>query len=222
MGDTLKRYRAVRDALKKIYPKELTDNQARRLNTLASMISGIIGSQSATLPDIAGKSGVEPYSHRKPANRESRVKPVYDTSLRLSANGGTNWGHIGVGASTRYAEWIYCLALNPENTDDVYIGTEKGIFWSSNGGKSWFRINTGLTSMHISSIVIDPADPQAIYAGTDEGVFKTNNGGLYWIKLNSGLPSSAIVSLAIDPVNTRTIYAITDKRCVYKNINGGR
>lgn len=74
MGDTLRRYRAVRDALKKIYPKELTGNQARHLNTLASMISGIVGSQSTNLPDIAGKTAVEPYNGQKPATRESRVK----------------------------------------------------------------------------------------------------------------------------------------------------
>jgi hypothetical protein len=74
MGDTLKRYRAVRDALNKIYPKQLTGNQARHLNTLASMISGIVGSQSTNLPDIAGKTAVEPYNNQSPANRESRVK----------------------------------------------------------------------------------------------------------------------------------------------------
>ena len=74
MGDILKRYQAVRDALKRIYPKELSGNQARHLNTLASMVSGIVASQSTSLPDIAGKTAVEPYNHRKPANRESRVK----------------------------------------------------------------------------------------------------------------------------------------------------
>lgn len=74
MGDILRRYRAVRDSLKKIYPKELTGNQARHLNTLASMISGIVGSQSTNLPSVAGKTAVGPYCNQKPANRESRVK----------------------------------------------------------------------------------------------------------------------------------------------------
>jgi hypothetical protein len=38
------------------------------------MISGIVGSQSTNLPDIAAKTAVEPYNDQKPANRESRVK----------------------------------------------------------------------------------------------------------------------------------------------------
>ena len=55
MSDNRRRYRAVREELKKLYPGEPKGNLARHLNTLAAMISGIVASKSAHLPAIASK-----------------------------------------------------------------------------------------------------------------------------------------------------------------------
>ena len=67
MSDNLHRYRAIRNALKQAYPAQPQGNLARHLNTLAALISGIVGSKSTQLPNIAAKvpNGTKP---------ESRVK----------------------------------------------------------------------------------------------------------------------------------------------------
>ena len=67
MSDNLHRYRAIRNALKQAYPAQPQGNLARHLNTLAALISGIVGSKSSQLPHIATKvpDGTKP---------ESRVK----------------------------------------------------------------------------------------------------------------------------------------------------
>ena len=67
MSDNLRRYRAIRHALAQCYPTSSQGNFARHLNTLAALISGIVGSQSTQLPHIATKvpDGTKP---------ESRVK----------------------------------------------------------------------------------------------------------------------------------------------------
>jgi hypothetical protein len=67
MSDNLRRYRAIRDALAQCYPTSFQGNFARHLNTLAALISGIVGSKSSQLPHIATKvpDGTKP---------ESRVK----------------------------------------------------------------------------------------------------------------------------------------------------
>lgn len=67
MGDNARRYRAVRKALWQLYPTEPTGNLARHLNTLAGLISGIVGSKRTNLPDIAEKVPDR-------TKRESRVK----------------------------------------------------------------------------------------------------------------------------------------------------
>lgn len=55
MSDNLKRYRAIKQALKQLYPKEPQGNLARHLDTLAGLISGIVGSKSTNLPHVASK-----------------------------------------------------------------------------------------------------------------------------------------------------------------------
>lgn len=67
MSDNLKRYRAIKQALKQLYPKEPQGNLARHLDTLAGLISGIVGSKSTNLPHVASK-----VPHGKKV--ESRVK----------------------------------------------------------------------------------------------------------------------------------------------------
>ena len=67
MSDSLKRYRAIKDGLKQLYPDEARGNRARHLNVLAALISGIVGSHSTQLPKIAA-------ALPGPAKAESRSK----------------------------------------------------------------------------------------------------------------------------------------------------
>ena len=60
MSDNLRRYRAIRDALTHAYPTPPTGNFARHLQTLAALISGIVGSKSTQLPHIATKVPMAP------------------------------------------------------------------------------------------------------------------------------------------------------------------
>lgn len=55
MGDNKIRYREVRNSLERLYPTQPKGRFARHLNTLAAMISGIVGSKSTQLPKIAAK-----------------------------------------------------------------------------------------------------------------------------------------------------------------------
>jgi hypothetical protein len=55
MSDNRHRYRAIKDAIKQLYPTEPKGNLARQLHTLAAFISGIVGSRSTHLPAIAKK-----------------------------------------------------------------------------------------------------------------------------------------------------------------------
>jgi hypothetical protein len=67
MSDNLRRYRAIRDALMHAYPTPPTGNFARHVQTLAALISGIVGSKSTQLPPIATQvpDGTQPASRVK-------------------------------------------------------------------------------------------------------------------------------------------------------------
>ncbi len=67
MSDNRRRYRAIKSAIKQLYPTEPKGNTARHLQTLSALISGIVGSKSTNLPAIAGKVPDR-------TKKESRVK----------------------------------------------------------------------------------------------------------------------------------------------------
>jgi len=71
MSDNLRRYRARRNALIQGYPAAPTGHVARHLTTLAALISGIVGSKSTQLPQIATKvpDGTKPESRVKRCTR---------------------------------------------------------------------------------------------------------------------------------------------------------
>jgi hypothetical protein len=64
MRANLRRYRAIRDALAQCYPPSFPGNFARHLNTLAALLSGIVGSKSSPLPHMATQvpDGTKPES----------------------------------------------------------------------------------------------------------------------------------------------------------------
>lgn len=70
MSDNRRTYRAIKSAIRQLYPTEPKGNTARHLHTLAALISGIVGSKRVNLPAIAGKvpDGTK---------LESRVKKYY-------------------------------------------------------------------------------------------------------------------------------------------------
>lgn len=83
MSDNLRRYRAIRDALRQWYPGQPTGTVVRHLTTLAAFISGIVGSKSPQLPSVATKipDGTQPESRVKRLTRwldnESILEEVY-------------------------------------------------------------------------------------------------------------------------------------------------
>jgi len=74
MGDNLRRYRAIRRALTQCYPGEMSGRMAQHLTTLASFISGIVGSKSSQLPSIATKIA----DRAKPESRVKRISRWLD------------------------------------------------------------------------------------------------------------------------------------------------
>lgn len=99
----------------------------------------------------------------------------------------------------------------------IYVGTNKGLFKSTDWGDTWNPINNGLINMEILSFIIDSTNN--LYVGTNgNGIFKSTNGGTSWSQVNTGLTNLSIQTLNIDSSNN--IYAGT-KSGLFKSTNGG-
>ena len=68
---------------------------------------------------------------------------------------------------------VNAVAIDPNNPDIFYVGTDSGVYISFNGGENWEQINDGLLGTPITySIVVD--DEGNVYATTPNGIFKLN------------------------------------------------
>ncbi len=107
------------------------------------------------------------------------------------------------------------VAIDPNNSNIVYVGGYPYLFKTINGGTSWINSTNGISDS-IFEIRIDPTSTNIIYAVTNDGVFKTTNSGLNWTNMGCTEAKAAL----IDPGDHLTIYAGTNSG-VYKSTNGG-
>lgn len=155
-----------------------------------------------------------------------------------SADGGETWSAMAVGRAA--ATPVSAVAVDPADSSTIYLayrdrGTDPwsgGVIKTTDGGKSWNTVESGLPSNAVvRSIAIHPTDPATLYmtAVTNTGVafVKSADGGATWISINSGLASGDFHRfLAIDPANLSTVYAAhsdvrTGTGSVFKSARGG-
>ena len=125
---------------------------------------------------------------------------------------GTVWAPIGPSPMSENGGQdnglVTSIAVNPNNTNIIYLGTAQGGVWrSSDGGNSWVPLFDRQLSLGIgepAGIAIDPNNTNVIYVGTSgrvgsaepdtvqqpsAGLFKSLDGGASWIALGSGFPA---------------------------------
>lgn len=147
----------------------------------------------------------------------------------------SNWTSLGqcFDGGTRIGGRIVCMAIDPSNTNNLWVGSASGGMWrSTNAGTSWTYVETNLPVLGVSSIIIHPTNPQIIYAGTGEvynteftnaggynvwktrgtfgiGVIKSINGGATWTQVLTKNESElfGVQSMAFQPGNPSTVFA---------------
>ncbi len=164
-----------------------------------------------------------------------------------SLDGGKTWKSMGL-EKTRH---IYRVIIDPTNADIVYaaaIGSpwgahpERGVFKTTDGGKTWNKILFTNEKSGAAELVMDPTNPYKLIAamwehqrepwffksgGTGSGLYITYDGGENWTKKEAkdGLPEGNLgrIGIAIAPSEPNTVYALVEakKNGLYKSEDGG-
>ena len=171
----------------------------------------------------------------------------FGDGIYKSLDGGKSWSNMGL----KKSEHLSDILIDPNNSDTVYVasqgplwtkGGERGLFKTTDGGKSWDNVLTIDEWTGVTSIVMDPRDANTIYAATwqrqrtlptyvgtgpGSGIHVTNDGGKTWRELTQGLPDSDMgkIGLAISAINPDVVYAAIEvnerKGGVYRSENRG-
>ncbi len=110
---------------------------------------------------------------------------------------------------------VYAMVVDPSNSSIMYTaGLDSGVFKSTNGGTSWFTVNTGLTYKSVQALAISNSNPQVLYAGTNQGnassgIYVTTNGGGSWTRKVTGITETSlgIQVFAVHPTNPSIAFA---------------
>jgi photosystem II stability/assembly factor-like uncharacterized protein len=139
---------------------------------------------------------------------------------------------------------VTALAIDPANTNVIYMGGAEGGIWkSTNGGETWMPLGDRQVSLAIGAIAIDPNNSNTIYAATGEanfsgdsyygaGILKSTDGGATWKQLPGGFTGTAcggdyIGGIAVEPGNSQVVLAAV-KSCnenqagIYRSADGGQ
>jgi photosystem II stability/assembly factor-like uncharacterized protein len=77
-----------------------------------------------------------------------------------STDGGTTWNAVNSGLTNLNA---YVLAIDPEQSRTIYVGTSSGVFKSIDGGTGWSAVGNGISNQSITCLKIDPNNSQIVY-----------------------------------------------------------
>ncbi|MDE2346454.1 MAG: hypothetical protein KGL13_08295 [Gammaproteobacteria bacterium] len=147
-----------------------------------------------------------------------------------SPDGGKSWQFKGL----RQAGQISAIVIDPKNPEIVFVAAlgnpwgdnaERGVFRTTDGGKSWQKVLFVDDRTGASSIIMEPGNPQVLFAGmwsvrrypwtlingsSSGGVWRSTDGGSTWHKLSKGLPDgdTGRITLAAAMSNPEHVYAL--------------
>jgi photosystem II stability/assembly factor-like uncharacterized protein len=151
--------------------------------------------------------------------------------LFISTDTGENWFAPGgdtdltKGINQQGRDVLSAISIAPSNLDVIYTGSSQGrAMVSTDGGKNWSDITSGLPDRFITCIAISPVNHSTAFlsvSGFEAGhVFKTTDRGLTWSDVSRTLPDIPAGAIVVDPNDSERIYVGTDIG-VFRSVNGG-
>ncbi|MHB8145748.1 MAG: WD40/YVTN/BNR-like repeat-containing protein [Vulcanimicrobiaceae bacterium] len=164
-----------------------------------------------------------------------------------STNAGKTWSYAGLHAT----HTISAIVIDPHDPNVVYASSmghvfkpnaDRGVFKSTDGGKSWHRVLYVNADTGAIDVVMDPRNPHVLYAamwqayrtpwklssgGPGSGLYKSTDGGAHWTNLthNPGYPQSTLgrIGVSVAASLPNVVYSIVQSKGggVFRSADGG-
>ena len=164
-----------------------------------------------------------------------------------SMDAGKTWSHLGLDKTRHISD----VVIHPTNPNIIYItaqgaqyapSKERGIYKTTDGGKTWKNILSVNNTTGASSLSMDMTNPRILYAsmwqhqrypwvmksgGENSGLFKSIDGGNTWTKMKLGLPKDFGKSgISVSRANPDRVFAVIEasgkKGGIYRSDNAGK
>lgn len=178
-----------------------------------------------------------------------RSNVIIGRGVYKSTDAGKTWQFMGLKDSGQ----IGGIKVHPYTTNTVWLAAlgspfgpndERGIFKTTDGGKTWKRTLFVNNETGGRDIEVNPENPDVVYAAmyrgfrkgwdiisggpaSEGGIYKSTDGGETWKKITRGLPDDLIGKIDIDIArsNPNVLYAMVEavgpKGGLYKSTDAG-
>lgn len=165
--------------------------------------------------------------------------PSPDRGVYKTTDGGTTWSKV---LYVDTLTGVVDLAMDPTNPDVLYAaayqrlrrawgfnggGPGSGIYKTSDGGRTWTRLSSGLPTGDKGRIglALAASNPRVLNAIVEHagegGVYRSEDAGATWTKVNSLNPRPVYYShIFIDPQNDKRVYVLAVT--YFKSDDGGK
>ena len=200
----------------------------------------------STFGDIAIFNGDNKIVWAGTGEQNNRQSTSWGNGVYRSTDAGATWTHAGL-EETRH---IGRVALHPTDPNVAYVAAlgnlwkpsaDRGVFKTTDGGRSWQKVLFVDTLTGAVDMVMDPNDPNTLYAATYQrlrspwgmngggpgsAIYKTGDGGATWRVLTNGIPvgDKGRIGLAIARGNGRILNATIEhprEGGTYRTEDGG-
>ncbi len=164
--------------------------------------------------------------------------------MYYTADGGKNWERRGLDQTMTISR----VALDPRDPRRVFVAAvgdpfganpERGVFVSSDSGRTWQKTLYIDPQNGASDLDIDPSNPDIVFAGmwqfdrkpwrydsggTAGGLFKSTDSGRTWKKITNGLPAlMGRIGVKVAPGNPRVVYVVAESKegSLFRSDDGG-
>jgi len=110
-----------------------------------------------------------------------------------------------------YGARVDQVVVTPDDSQELYAVTSKGLFRSNSAGETWKQVAT--LPEQVVSLAVAPSDSEILYAGTSSmGAYRSEDGGQTWHSIGQGLGlvpgvALAVTSFQVDVQNPLLVYA---------------
>ncbi len=172
---------------------------------------------------------------------------AYGDGVYKSVDGGKTWKNVGLKDSRH----ISAILVNPSNPDIVFVAalghvygpnTERGVFRSTDGGKTWQKVLYKDDKTGAIDLVFDPNNPHILFAalwqvrrtpygmddgGPGSGLYRSDDGGTTWKRLEGhGLPEGILgrIGVTVSAADSNRVYAQIEAKHggLFRSDDGGK
>jgi photosystem II stability/assembly factor-like uncharacterized protein len=125
---------------------------------------------------------------------------------------------------------VRALAVHPREPNTLYLGSEKGVFVSTDAAENWTRLPAPVDGLQVWSLHVSALRPGLILAGTcPSAIFRSEDDGKTWAEGRTDmlhdcprLLHTRVTCLAGDPEIADRLWAGVEIDGVHRSEDGGR